>query len=74
MNELILVISLLVVIVLMTAIIVFILVFQRKERKDLYDRIMSNSLKEYRKSPESAPTAHEKAIMKWRHIDGGDGD
>lgn len=39
----------------------------RFERKDLYNRIMSKNLTEYKNEPcKRIQTAHEKAIERWR--------
>ena len=45
-----------------------------RERKDLYNRIMSGSVKEYKQIDTNNPvksvkSAHDKVIDKWRHVD-----
>ena len=53
---------------ILCGIVALLCVVQHFERKDLYDRIMSTSLSEY-KSKEKSKTfssAHERAIKKWR--------
>lgn len=41
------------------------------ERKDLYNRIMSKTLSEYKGgAPHSVRSAHERAIQRWRGKDG----
>lgn len=40
------------------------------ERQDLYNRIMSKDLKEYKQGntlPKSVPSAHERTLNKWRN-------
>lgn len=48
------------------------MVIQHFERKDLYNRIMSKNLTEYKGDNfHSLQSAHRRAIDKWRGKDGG---
>lgn len=44
------------------------------ERRDLYNRIMAENYAEYKRDGTAAsePSAHVKAIKKWRGMGGGD--
>ena len=45
------------------------------ERKDLYDRIMSKNLTEYKgDSPGYQVSAHRRVLNRWRDRKGGDGE
>lgn len=45
------------------------------ERKDLYNRIMSKNLTEYKgDTPGYQISAHKRALNRWRHTKGGDGE
>lgn len=67
------------IIVFLTVIIIFLVlllagleVLHYKERKDLYNRIMSKDLKEYRninQKPHKPISKHEKMLAKWRGVD-----
>ena len=45
------------------------------ERRDLYNRLMSKDLTEYKhsgnSSPKSIPSAHDRVLKKWRDKGGG---
>ena len=48
-------------------------VMHRMERKDLYNRIMSKNLSEYKGgSPVHAVSAHKRVLDKWRRTESGD--
>ena len=60
-----------IIILVLIALVLIVEVLHGKERRDLYDRIMSNSLTEYKnitdkKVIEPRKTAHQKAIEEWR--------
>lgn len=48
-------------------------IIHHHERKDLYDRIMSKNLTEYKgDSPGYQVSAHRKVLNRWRHRGGED--
>lgn len=58
--------------IILCGIIALLVIMHYFERKDLYNRLMSKNLSEYKRFshysvPESRETAHEKAIKKWRN-------
>lgn len=56
---------------ILCGIIVLLLIINRCERKDLYNRIMSKNLTEYKgEKCRSAKSAHDKVIRRWRGKDG----
>ena len=58
---------------LLLGFIVFQSVIHYCERKDLYDRIMSKNLTEYKSEPhQKVLSAHERVIKKWRKRGGED--
>ena len=53
------------------AVIVFQAVLHRSERRDLYSRIMSKSLAEYKRGGKAPPpSAHSEVLKRWRAKDG----
>lgn len=57
---------------ILCAIIIIQIIAHRYERKDLYDRIMSKNLSEYKqKEPEHIHSAHRRVLNRWRDR-GGD--
>ena len=56
---------------ILCGIIIMLLIMHRFERKDLYNRIMSKNLTEYKGDKcVSVKSAHDRVLKKWR---GGDG-
>lgn len=52
-------------------IIIELIIFQHFERKDLYNRIMSRDLSEYKGGKTKSPlSAHEKVLKRWREKEG----
>lgn len=59
------------IVYVLCGIIVIQSIFHRFERKDLYNRIMSKNLTEYKgKKTLSAETAHRRVLNRWRGKDG----
>jgi hypothetical protein len=61
--------------IILLAVILFQALLHYIERRDLYNRLMSKDLTEYKNSgnppPKSVPSAHDKVLKKWRSK-GGD--
>lgn len=61
--------------VILVAVILIQALLHYIERRDLYNRLMSKDLTEYKNSgsppPKSVPSAHDKVLRKWRNK-GGD--
>ena len=57
--------------ILMIAVIVLQFILHYCERRDLYNRIMSKDLTEYKQSdkklPPHIPSAHDRVLNKWRN-------
>ena len=57
--------------IILTAVIIIQTVLHYIERRDMYNRLMSNSLTEYRQGkktpPKHIPSAHELTLRKWRN-------
>lgn len=52
---------------ILCGIIILQAVIYRFERKDLYNRIMSKTLTEYKgENPKQAKSAHERVVNRWR--------
>lgn len=50
-------------------------IIHHQERKDLYNRIMSKNLTEYKgESPGYQVSAHKRVLNRWRQRQGGDGE
>ena len=46
-------------------------ILHRMERRDLYNRLMSRNLTEYKgEKPPFAPSAHSRVLARWRERDG----
>lgn len=57
--------------ILLCAVILVLVAVHWLERRDLYNRIMSGSLDEYKGEKHiRAPSAHERAIKRWRQKGG----
>lgn len=62
-----------VIIYALFGLLVFQQIIHHIERKDLYNRIMSKNLTEYKgESPGYQVSAHKKVLNRWRHRGGGD--
>lgn len=61
--------------IILTAVIIIQAVFHYIERRDMYNRLMSKSLSEYRqgdkKPPKHIPSAHDRVLKNWRDKAGG---
>ena len=57
--------------VVLVAVIMIQAIFHYCERRDLYDRLMSKDLSEYKKSgsppPKQVPSAHDRVMKNWRN-------
>lgn len=59
------------IIALLIIVIVLLITVQHFERKDLYNRIMSKNLTEYKgEKCISAKSAHDRVVKRWRGEDG----
>ena len=56
--------------IILVAVIVIQALLHYVERRDLYDRLMSRDITEYKNSgnppPKAIPSAHDKVLKKWR--------
>lgn len=57
--------------IILSAVIVIQAILHYVERRDLYNRLMSKDLTEYKNSgnppPKSVPSAHDRTLAKWRN-------
>lgn len=59
-----------IVIVLLIAVIIIQAIFNRCERRDMLNRLMSKNLSEYKQGgvpPKHIPSAHDRVLQKWRN-------
>ena len=56
--------------IILGAVIVLQSILHYSERKDLYNRIMSRSLDDYKGKPQHIITAHRRRLDEWRKKDG----
>ena len=62
-------------IIALCGVILFQQIIHHQERKDLYNRIMSKNLTEYKgESPGYQVSAHRRVLNRWRQRQGGDGE
>lgn len=55
--------------IILVAVIILQTILHSVERRDMYNRLMSKSLTEYKRSgtpPEHIPSAHERVLNKWK--------
>ena len=61
--------------ILLVAVIVLQSLLHYRERRDMYNRLMSKSLTEYKQSgsppPKHTPSAHDRVLKNWRDKAGG---
>ena len=61
--------------IILVAVILIQALLHYSERRDLYDRLMSRDITEYKNSgnppPKAIPSAHDRVLNKWRNK-GGD--
>ena len=61
---------------ILIAVIILQTVFHFIERRDMYNRLMSKSLTEYKQSgvppTKHIPSAHERTLNRWRNTKAGD--
>ena len=61
--------------IILIAVIVLQTVIHHVERRDMYNRLMSKSLSEYKQSgtppPKHTPSAHDRVLKNWRDKAGG---
>lgn len=61
--------------IILIAIIVLQSIFHYYERRDMYNRLMSKNLTEYKQGgkppPKHIPSAHDRVLQKWRDKAGG---
>lgn len=56
--------------IILTAIIIIQAIIHYVERRDMLNRLMSKSLSEYKQGknpPQAVPSAHSRALNKWRN-------
>lgn len=57
--------------VILLGIIILLIVLHHFERRDLYNRIMSKNLTEYKgEKSRYTPSAHQSVLQRWRRKDG----